>query len=277
MNKLTQIDKIYLEKILDMSGGYVLNFTDRTFDDFFGQYGIDIHGPKYRTYGTSKAKKMRSFWDQESDVLVGQILSEMLDRYQASCDIDGKVVDERILERARHIVARLLGIAQEARPEKTAQSFLREKFAIPDIRNLPVEPTVVPIIESRLVEAQKTLEAGAYLSVVVLCGSILEGVLLGTAQNYPAQFNKSTASPKERDGRVKRFHKWRLSEFIDVATNLEILKPDVQKFSHGLRDFRNYIHPYQQMSSGFTPDEHTARVCIQVLNAALASVAGERP
>lgn len=23
------------------------------------------------------------------------------------------------------------------------------------------------------------------------------------------------------------------------------LYPDVQKFSHGLRDFRNYIHPYQ--------------------------------
>jgi hypothetical protein len=61
-----------------------------------------------------------------------------------------------------------------------------------------------------------------------------------------------------------------------VACEIDILKPDVQKFSHGLRDFRNYIHPYEQMRSGFTPDEHTAKLCFQVLKAALASVAGER-
>jgi hypothetical protein len=50
----------------------------------------------------------------------------------------------------------------------------------------------------------------------------------------------------------------------------------VKKFSHGLREFRNYIHPYEQMVSGFAPDEHTAKVCFQVLKAALASLAGER-
>lgn len=45
---------------------------------------------------------------------------------------------------------------------------------------------------------------------------------------------------------------------------------------HDLRNFRNYLHPHQQMISGFTPDEHTAKVCFQVLKAALASVAGKR-
>ena len=51
---------------------------------------------------------------------------------------------------------------------------------------------------------------------------------------------------------------------------------DIKKFSHGLRDFRNYIHSYQQMISGFNPDEHTVKLCFQVLKAALASLAGER-
>lgn len=276
MSSLTHIDKRYLEKILEMGDGYVLKVSDFTFGKFFERHGVNIHGPKYRTYGTSKAKKMRSFWDQEPDDLVGRVLFEILDEYEADCDIDGKVVNEPILEKSRGIVARLLGIVQEAKPEKTVQRFLREEFAIPNVRNLPVEPTVVPIIESRLLEAQKVLEAGAYLSVVVLCGSILEGILLGKAQNDPALFNKSSASPRQKDGKVKPFHQWNLAQFIDVATNVEVLKPDVQKFSHGLRDFRNYIHPYQQLVSGFTPDKHTARVCFQVLKAALASVAGER-
>ena len=75
---------------------------------------------------------------------------------------------------------------------------------------------------------------------------------------------------------MKHFHEWSLSELINVANDLGILKEDVQKFSHGLRDFRNYIHPYEQLASRFAPDEYTAKVCWQVLKAALASVAGER-
>ena len=101
------------------------------------------------------------------------------------------------------------------------------------------------------------------------------GCSVGKANQEPARFNSAIGSPR-RDGKVKRFYEWTLANFIDVASELGFLKVDVQKFSHGLRDFRNYIHPYQQISSGFTPDEHTAKVCFQVLKAALASVAGER-
>jgi hypothetical protein len=134
----------------------------------------------------------------------------------------------------------------------------------------------VPIIEKRLEEAHKALGVGAYLSVIFLCGSVLEAVLLGAAQKEPSRFNQSSVSAKANDGSVKRFHEWSLAQFIDAACEIGLLKPDVKKFSHGLRDFRNYIHPYEQMTSGFMPDEHTAKVCFQVLKAALASVAGER-
>ena len=276
MSSLTHLDKKYLEKALQMGSGYVLDYSDASFGKFFERHGVNIHGPKYRTHGGSKAKKLRSFWDQESDGLVGRSIAEMLDEYEADCEINGRDVDAPILEKARGILASRLGTPQNLRPVNTVQGFLSQEFDIPNIRSIPVEPPVVPIIESRLLEAQKALSAGAYLSVVMLCGSILEGVLLGNAQKEPAKFNKSSASPKTIDGKVKLFHDWTLSELIDVATNVGVLKPDVQKFGHGLRDFRNYIHPYQQMVSGFTPDEYTAKVCFQVLKAALASVAGER-
>ena len=275
MSSLTDIDKRYLEKILDMSGGYVLDYSDATFGEFFKRHRVDIHNRKYHTYGTSKAKKLRSFWEQESDVLVGRVLSEMLDSYEADRDLKGKKVDGPILERTRGVVARLLGTPQKTKSAKSEENFLQQEFVTPNIQSLPIEHAVVPIIESRLHEAQMALTAGSHLSVVVLCGSILEGVLLGKAYNDPALFNESSKSPR-KNGKVKQFPAWTLAEFIDVASEVGILKPDVQKFSHGLRDFRNYIHPYQQMVSGFTPDEHTAKVCFQVLNAALASVAGER-
>ena len=196
MSSLSDTEKRYLEFILDMGGGYVLDYTDGTFGEFFRRYGVDIHGAKYQSHGTSKAKKLRGFWEREADAQVGRVLAGMLDAYEAKCDLSGKEIDQRILEKSRGIVGRLLGKAQEGKPVKPVDGFLREEITLPDIRKLPVEPAVLPIVEERIEEVRRTLAVRAYLSVVVLCGSILEAVLLGNAQKEPGLFNRSRASPK---------------------------------------------------------------------------------
>jgi hypothetical protein len=276
MSSLTDIEKRYFEKLLGMQSGYVLDYSDATFGEFFNRHQINVHAAKYQTYGTSKAKKMRAFWEQEPDALVGKVLGEMLEAYEADCSLNNRDPETSVLEKARGIVARLTGVKTPPKGAQTIDEFLHHEFSIPNIQKLPIEAQAVPIIESRLNEARTAMGAGAYLSTILLCGSVLEAVLLGAAQKEPARFNRATASPKAADGSVKRFHEWSLAQFIDAACEAGLLKPDVKKFSHGLRDFRNYIHPYEQMLSGFSPDEHTAKVCFQVLKAALASVAGER-
>ncbi len=277
MSSLTDIDKRYLEKILVPAEkpGFVLDFTDATFGEFFKRHKINIHGQKYQTYGTSKAKKLRAFWEQESNQLVSKVLTEMLDSYEANCELNDHQKNDKILKKSREIISRLSG-NKNSSAAPTESSFLDQEFTIPNLHKLPIEPQVAIIIKARVDEARLALRAKAYLSVIFLCGSVLEGVLLGTAQNNPAKFNKAHASPKDKNGLVRQFQCWNLAQFIDVACEIELLKLDVKKFGHGLRDFRNYIHPYQQMVSGFTPDEHTAKVCFQVLKAALASLAGER-
>ena len=257
-----------------MGTGFVLTFSDATFAEFFEGFGIDIHSPKYQTYGTSKAKKMRAFWTQESDDFVGEVLSAMLDVHEANSHSRGQNPSSQVLEKCRQAVARLIGESSKS-GAATADAFLMKQFQLPDIQSLPIDPRVAEIIEERLDEAQRCLTAEAHLSVIFQCGSVLEAVLLGVAQKAPTTFNKSTASPKHQ-GKVKPFHEWSLAQFIDVAHDIEVLRLDVKTFSHGLRDFRNYIHPYQQMATGFRPDKHTAAVCLQVLKAALADVAGER-
>ena len=277
MSSLNDVEKRYFERLLGMQSGYVLDYSDPTFGEFFKRHRVNIHGPQYQTYGTSKAKKMRAFWEQEPDMLVGAVLGEMLEAYEADCTLGGRDIEASILEKAQTIVARLSGRSRTSKAaSQTVDDFLHNEFVIPNIRKLPIEAMAVPIIESRLDEARAAMGAGAYLSTIFLCGSVLEAVLLGAAQNEPARFNRAKSSPKSANGDVKRLYDWNLAQFIDVASEIGLLKPDVKKFSHGLRDFRNYIHPYQQMLSGFTPDEHTAKVCFQVLKAALASVAGER-
>jgi hypothetical protein len=276
VSSLTDIEKRYFEKLLGMQSGYVLDYSDTTYAEFFSRHRIDIHGGRYQTYGTSKAKKLRAFWEQEPDALVGKVLSELLDSYKAGCDLNGHELDAALLEQSRAIVVRLLGNSVVGGGAQTEKEFLDREYTIPNVQKLPVDVHVIPIVESRLNEARTALSAGAYLSVIFLCGSVLEAVLLGAAQRDPAKFNRAVSSPKYDDGSVKKFHDWSLAQLIDTACEIGLLKPDIKKFGHGLRDFRNYIHPYEQMLSGFTPDQHTAKVCFHVLKAAMASVAGER-
>ena len=104
MSSLTDIEKRYLEKLLGMSGGYVLDYSDPTYGEFFKRHKIEIHGSRYQTYGSSKAKKLRAFWEQEPDELVGAVLTEMLDGYEADCDLNDRELDRSLLEKCRAIV-----------------------------------------------------------------------------------------------------------------------------------------------------------------------------
>ena len=79
MSSLTGADKRWLERTFDMSGGYVLDFNNPSFERFFDDYGVDIFDARYEIHGRSKANRLRAFWDIESDELVRQILHALLE------------------------------------------------------------------------------------------------------------------------------------------------------------------------------------------------------
>ncbi|TXU07698.1 hypothetical protein D4N07_03755 [Enterobacter hormaechei] len=150
--------------------------------------------------------------------------------------------------------------------------FLSREFSGFTLSDLGLDLNVTDVLNKRVDEIEKTYSSAAYLSTILIAGSTLEGVFLGLASSYPRAFNMVKSAPKNREGKVLPFHDWNLSAFIDVAKDLELIQLDTYKFSHTLRDFRNYIHPYQQMSSGFTPREHTAKICLQVLKATITEI-----
>jgi len=274
MSSLKTLDKEPFESLLGMSGGYVLDFTNPTFAAFFREAaGVNIYTEKYALHGDSKAKRLRAFWELESDALVGKVLAELVE-YWAYKNPQPNSADSATSERCRAIVARLLG--RPVKPKESEAGFLDRDFSGASLSGLKIDPNLLPILEARFAEAKSCLRAQAPLATIFHCGSILEGLLLGLACTQPQQFNQAPSSPKDQAGKVKPFHDWSLAQFIDVACELGHLKLDVKKFSHALRDFRNYIHPFQQMSSRFNPDRHTAEICLQVLKAAIASVSGQR-
>ena len=64
MANLSSIERRKLERLFRMGGGYVLDFSDRTFSEFFEEHTRrDIDAAVYRERGTSKAT-CRSAWPQ---------------------------------------------------------------------------------------------------------------------------------------------------------------------------------------------------------------------
>ena len=47
MSSLTEVDKRYLEKILGMGSGWVLDYSDATYGEFFARHGVDIYNPSF--------------------------------------------------------------------------------------------------------------------------------------------------------------------------------------------------------------------------------------
>jgi hypothetical protein len=78
MVMLKRSDIRIIDDALAMGSGYVLNFSDRTFSEFFeDEFRIDIDDQRYRTRGTSKANRLRSFVDQEDEYTVARVLRRL--------------------------------------------------------------------------------------------------------------------------------------------------------------------------------------------------------
>jgi hypothetical protein len=281
MANIRHTEELLLEKIFEMGGGFVLDFSNTSFQQFiFRVCNLDIYDSKYAVYGGSKAKRLRCFWQLESDQTVGRLINEMLAHLKTSKRLSDSEFDKNekiIFNDCLKIANRLRGIPDKTDSKKvteiTEDEFLKREYKNISIDNLNIDSSVIAILNVRLNEIQLCLKSGASISVVIMCGSVLEGLLLGMAINNMKEFNQSSTSPKSKEtGKVLPFQDWTLSNLIDVAHDIGIIGLDVKKFCHNLRDFRNYIHPYLQMSSGFYPDIDTAKISWQVLQAAISDL-----
>lgn len=104
MSDLSSRDRRKLEQLLGMGGGYVLNFSDRTYSGFFHEFvGKDIDSELYKGRGTSKANRMRSFWDQEPNGVVANSLKELIEHARSF----NALKDRHLLDECQAIIARL--------------------------------------------------------------------------------------------------------------------------------------------------------------------------
>ena len=267
MADLDNATKVKLERLLEMGGGYVLDFTNATFSDFVRTaVGFD---PYERYGGASKANVLRALWQGEPIEVIAKLNRDMLEHWRLRHLLNDTeptgaqqtLYDELLAQFAVRVVPL----------DAATTDFLARDFGTVDLSALPTSLTAKDVVDARFKEIETCLQAGAPLAVIFLVGSTLEGLLTQFAKANAASFVRALAAPKDR-GTVRPLDRWTLSNLIDVARELTVLSADVAKHADQVRNFRNYIHPRQQLAEGFEPRAETARIAQQVLRAAVVDL-----
>lgn len=127
MSTLNSRDKAILEKVLRMEQGWLLDFSDRTMQNFFSKtFKINIYDEKYDFDfpSKSKANRLRGIWLAEDDTKVGLIVSALVDYAEVIVLTKGEELthlQKELFQKAKEIGLRLL-TSQSVQKETKAET-----------------------------------------------------------------------------------------------------------------------------------------------------------
>ncbi len=126
---ITFLEKQHLEKSLIMEGGYVLEFTNRSFEEFFREVvGIEIYSKIYDYESGSKANRMRAFWQKASKTQLINLLQGLKEGWSLFANSDIPKSTEDLLTK---ILDRLSRESDKEKQDKISHStFSNIKFSV---------------------------------------------------------------------------------------------------------------------------------------------------
>ena len=109
--KVKTIDFRIIDRVFGMEGGYVLDFSNKTFAEFFSEeLGVDIDDPHWAAEGISKAKRLRYYLRKADRQTVLDTLNSLWEyREMSSVTTDYPTLDDALRKAYFRIVERLGG------------------------------------------------------------------------------------------------------------------------------------------------------------------------
>ena len=112
------------------------------------------------------------------------------------------------------------------------------------IRGLVSDNTLADVLVSRLDEVDAARSHGAYVLAIIGTGSLVEGLLDDVM--------------RRRDPEIRSRPDTSLDILLTSAHARGWIQPDALDFSHIVRQYRNFVHPREQLRRKIVPDEDTA-------------------
>ena len=191
MSSLTIAQKTFLEAVLNMRTGYVLDFTDGSFANFFTDLNIDIYDPeRFSGFGTSKANRLRALWKVGTDAEVSDALSELADYVEAKHsvgELHSDVTGDQITKIREF--ARGLGSSSDNSPAGAAVPITTEATVSKNMISIEIHEDIYSHIE-------RNLETGDFFHAVEESYKLVREKLRELAGNEKASevFNQGAQS-----------------------------------------------------------------------------------
>lgn len=132
-----------------------------------------------------------------------------------------------------------------------------ENRAFPFVRDAKIRA----IVERDYVEIQRAFVAQCWKSTIILAGGAIEAVLTDILVARESAAKAASKAPKRPE-----IVKWDLADLIEVAVELRAVSAAVSKLSHPVREYRNLVHPGNEMRTAMQFGREEARIAIEVLN-----------
>lgn len=117
------------------------------------------------------------------------------------------------------------------------------------------------IIERDYEEIQRAFISNCWKSVIILCGGIIEAILTDLLLSNKTIAIVAKSAPKEND-----ITRWDFSKLIDVSVELKLVSAGMQKLSHSLREYRNLVHPSNEIRNQLSFNAEEAKIAVEVLH-----------
>ncbi len=141
--------------------------------------------------------------------------------------------------------------------EETTDNPVTEKRQFNFISN----PELKVIIERDYSEAQRAYIAGCWKSVIILCGGVIEAILTDLLLSNEADAKSCKSAPNKSE-----ITRWDFSDIIHVAVELELVSAGIEKLSHPVREYRNLVHPGNELRTKLRFDAEEAKIALEILN-----------
>jgi hypothetical protein len=123
------------------------------------------------------------------------------------------------------------------------------------------------ILTNRWRECCNCLSANAPLAATVMMGGLLEALLLAKVnKSNKSLIFKTKSAPKDNStGKTLILKEWTLKNYIDVAHELKWISHSAKDVGEVLRDYRNYVHPYKELSHNVALVDDDARLFWEIV------------
>jgi hypothetical protein len=123
------------------------------------------------------------------------------------------------------------------------------------------DPKFKKILQRDFLEIQLAYQASCWKSTIILCGGGIEAILTDLLITKETLAKASAKAPNKPD-----ITRWDLSELINVAVDLKLVTAAVEKLSHPIREYRNLVHPGNEIRSKLTFGAEEAKIALEVFN-----------